>query len=430
MSRILFLSFIIYSLIILALASVNGLLIIMVLPVLLYLGAGLLFGPENIELTVERELSQDRALPGTPVEVSISLTNLGERLENILLFDQLPHGLKLIDGDTSLMTSLDTGETARLQYSVQAKRGYYRFQHVIIEAADRLGIRQKNLTLDAEGRLFVQPVVKSVGRVNIRPRGTRVYAGYIPARKGGAGVEFFGVREYQQGDPLRWINWRASARHRNTLFINEFEQERVADVSIILDTRQRSEVKVNGGSSLFECSVQATAALAESFLNDGNRVGLLQYGTQLDWTIPGYGKVQRERILQSLARSAPGASMIFEKLENLPKRLLPSNSQLVFISPLHNDDVDILIQLRARGYALLVISPDPVSFELGEIDSHNETNALASRLARIERTLMLHKLRQAGIQVLDWDVNIPLDGALHVALSRPVPQVHPIEVRT
>ena len=249
MSRILFLSFIIYSLIILALASVNGLLIIMVLPVLLYLGAGLLFGPENIELTVERELSQDRALPGTPVEVSISLTNLGERLENILLFDQLPHGLKLIDGDTSLMTSLDTGETARLQYSVQAKRGYYRFQHVIIEAADRLGIRQKNLTLDAEGRLFVQPVVKSVGRVNIRPRGTRVYAGYIPARKGGAGVEFFGVREYQQGNPLRWINWRASARHRNTLFINEFEQERVADVSIILDTRQRSEVKVKGGSS-------------------------------------------------------------------------------------------------------------------------------------------------------------------------------------
>ena len=120
--------------------------------------------------------------------------------------------------------------------------------------------------------------------------------------------------------------------------------------------------------------------------------------------------------------------MIFEKLENLPKRLLPSNSQLVFISPLHDDDVDVLIQLRARGYALLVISPDPIIFEMEGHDSQDETDALASRLARIERSLMLHKLRQAGMQVLDWDVNTPLDGALHVTLSRPVPQVHSIEV--
>lgn len=428
MSRILFLSIIIYSLIILALSSVNGILLGLVLPVLLYLGAGLAFGSEEVKLSIEREIGQDRALPGVPVDIIVRITNLGNRLESLLLFDQPPNGLVLVDGETSLMTSLGAGESAELVYTIQAKRGYYRFREVIVETADHLGIRQKTVSLNAGGRIFVQPVVKPLGRVNIRPRGTRVYSGYIPARKGGAGVEFFGVREYQQGDPLRWINWRASARHRNSLYINEFEQERVADVSIILDTRRRSEVKVDGGNSLFECSVQAAAALAESFLSDGNRVGLLQYGTQLDWTIPGYGKIQRERILQSLARSKPGASMIFEKLENLPKRLLPSNSQLVFISPLHDDDVDVLIQLRARGYALLVISPDPIIFEMEGHDSQDETDALASRLARIERSLMLHKLRQAGMQVLDWDVNTPLDGALHVTLSRPVPQVHSIEV--
>ncbi len=429
MKRILFLGVTIYALVILAFASVNGALLGLALPVLLYMGVGLLFGPDDVELSVERDIGQDRVLPGVPVNISIRITNLGRRLESLSLFDQLPNGLTLIDGETSLMTSLEAGETAELIYTVRAERGYYRFREVVVETADRLGIRQKNVTFSAEGRLFVQPVVQRIGRVNIRPRGTRVYAGYIPARKGGSGIEFFGVREYQQGDPLKWINWRASARHRNSLFINEFEQERVADVGIILDTRRRSEVRVNGGNSLFECGVQAAAALAESFLNDGNRVGLLQYGTQLDWTYPGYGKVQRERILQSLARAEPGESMVFEKLENLPKRLLPANSQLVLISPLQNDDVDVLIQLRARGYALMVISPDPVIFELAGLDAQDETSSLASRLARIERTLMLHKLRQAGIQVLDWDVDTPLDGALHVTLSRPVPLVHPIEVR-
>ena len=260
MKRILFLGVTIYALVILAFASVNGALLGLALPVLLYMGVGLLFGPDDVELSVERDIGQDRVLPGVPVNISIRITNLGRRLESLSLFDQLPNGLTLIDGETSLMTSLEAGETAELIYTVRAERGYYRFREVVVETADRLGIRQKNVTFSAEGRLFVQPVVQRIGRVNIRPRGTRVYAGYIPARKGGSGIEFFGVREYQQGDPLKWINWRASARHRNSLFINEFEQERVADVGIILDTRRRSEVRVNGGNSLFECGVQAAAA--------------------------------------------------------------------------------------------------------------------------------------------------------------------------
>ncbi len=426
MKRVFILSILIYVLTILALATVNGVLLALVLPLLVYLGAGLIYGPDELALSIDRHISQDRATPGMPVEVRLKLSNHGPRLESVSIFDRLPDGLDVIAGETSLLTNLKSGESIQLDYTVQAQRGYYHFNDVSVGVADRLGVRQKNVTLAAEGRLFVQPDVQRIGRVDIRPRGTRVYAGFIPARRGGPGVEFFGVREYQHGDPLRWINWRASARHRQSIFINEFEQERVADVGIILDTRRRSEVKVDGGMSLFECGVQAAAALADSFLTDGNRVGLLLYGTQLDWTFPGYGKVQRERILQSLARAKPGESMVFEKLANLPKRLLPANSQLILISPLQNDDVEVLIQLRARGYALMVISPDPVKFELAGLDTRDKTNVLAARLARIERTLMLNKLQQAGVQVLDWDVQVPLDAALHVALSRPVPQLHPL----
>ncbi|MCL7455525.1 MAG: DUF58 domain-containing protein [Anaerolineae bacterium] len=43
---------------------------------------------------------------------------------------------------------------------------------------------------------------------------------FPPARAGPAPI--FGVREYQAGDPRRWINWRVSARHPRSLFTNEF----------------------------------------------------------------------------------------------------------------------------------------------------------------------------------------------------------------
>jgi uncharacterized protein (DUF58 family) len=388
MKPVLLLSGLIYLLIISALVSLNGLLLALVLPLLIYLGTGLFFGPVAINLSIQRQISVQRVLPGNPVEVRLWITNQGADLETLHIHERVPHGIEVSDGETELLGSLKAGHTLELAYTFKARRGYYRFRDVKIQAWDQLGMQSQTTTLDAEGHVYVQPPVKRIGRVNIRPRSTRVYAGFIPARKGGPGVEFFGVRQFQQGDPLRWINWHASARHQQAVFINQFELERVADVGIILDTRLRSEVRANGGESLFDCSVQAAASLADSFLNDGNRVGLLLYGTQLDWTYPAYGKVQRERILLSLARAKPGDSMVFEKLANLPKRLFPPNAQLVLISPLHSDDLPVLVHLRARGYALMVISPDPVSFEIDGLDLAAKHSDTAQRLARLERTLM------------------------------------------
>jgi uncharacterized protein (DUF58 family) len=218
------------------------------------------------------------------------------------------------------------------------------------------------------------------------------------------------------GDPRRWINWRVSARHPRTLFSNEFEQERIADVGLILDARSRSDVR-NGTDSLFEHSIRATASLAQAFLGDGNRVGLLIYGQFLDWTFPGYGKVQRERILQSLARATTGDSRIFDTLDYLPTRYFPAQSQLVVVSPLSNSDLSMLRRLRARGYQILVVRPDPVAFELEGLEPEPSVE-MAARIVRVERLLLLRKLQQAGIQVVDWQVDKPFDHVIHSSLGR------------
>ena len=102
--------------------------------------------------------------------------------------------------------------------------------------------------------------------------------GPSPPGQVAAGTDFFGVREYQPGDPPSAINWRTSARYVDKLYANEFQQERVADVGIVLDGRLRTN-EFARGHSLFEYSVQAAASLADALLNQGNRVGLLVYAT-------------------------------------------------------------------------------------------------------------------------------------------------------
>lgn len=237
--------------------------------------------------------------------------------------------------------------------------------------------------------MFIYPQVARLRRVYIRPRQTNVYSGSIPARLGGEGVEFFGVREYKSGDPPHWINWRASAHDPERLYANDFEQERVADVGIILDARTRTNLVQR--RSLLDYSVTAVSALSEAFLNDGNRVGLLIYGGYLKWTYPGYGRLQRERILHALTRARLGDSLLFNDLSYIPTRIFPPNSQLALVSPLHSEDLDILVRLSLRGYQALVISPDPAAFEYSLLPP-SPALGQARRILTMERDLLISRL--------------------------------------
>jgi uncharacterized protein (DUF58 family) len=153
-------------------------------------------------------------------------------------------------------------------------------------------------------------------------------------------------------------------------------------------------------------------------LSQGNRVGLLLYATYLGWTFPGYGKIQRERILHALANAKTGDSQVFSDLEHIPTRLFPPESQIVFVSPLIEDDLKPLIQLRAQGYDVLVVSPNPVKFELSYLPSSNPNVDLAGRVIHMERLLLLQKLQRANIHVLDWDVVEPFDLLVKRRLGR------------
>jgi uncharacterized protein (DUF58 family) len=405
-----------YALLFLGLATLNGGMLVLAIPLVVLLGAAFLWGPETPQLKITRSLSAESVPPGTPVVVTLSVVNEGPALEEVTVEDAVPPMLEVIDGEPSALFFLPAGGEVEITYTVRGKRGAFEFQDVRVTAGEYLGVFRRRVTFLVLGRLFILPEILRMRQMAIRPLRTRAYAGPVPARQGGSGVAFYGVREYQPGDPLRWINWRVSARHRHRLFTNEFEQERVADVGLILDARGRSDVRGPEGT-LFEHAVAATASLASSFLNDGNRVGLLVYGGFLDWTFPGYGKLQRKRIMEALARAETGESMVFESFDYLPTRFFPAKSQIVLVSPLCAGDPSMLIRLRARGYQVLVVSPDPVSFEARTLSAQPDVE-LAARIARLERALLLRKLRRAGIQVVDWQVERPFDRVVHASLDR------------
>jgi uncharacterized protein (DUF58 family) len=359
---------------------------------------------------VNRELAPDHLRGGQPCRIEVRLTNSGEDLEEAYFSDRLPPGV-MVEGSWKYHGPFGAGQTETLQYTVRGVRGKYEFPGVSVSVGDLLALDRKEEILPCSKTLAVLPAVEKLEKIKISPRRTRVFTGMIRSRESGAGVEFFGTRSYVPGDPLRHLNWKAGARW-DLLITNLFEQERIADVGIILDARSIVELRTDG-DSLFEHSVQAAASLAQYFLGEGNRVGLLVYGSHIEWTFPGYGKKQEGRIMAALAGAELGDHAVFKEFQYLPTRLLPSESQVIVVSPLRGEDVYPLRGLRALGYRVLIVSPDPIAFEK-RLLPQGRLRDTAEHIARMERDATLAKLRRSRVQVVDWDVR----GSLGLPIKR------------
>ncbi len=412
------LGLLIFALLLVSLATLNGALLLLALPPLLVLLLGWLGQPALPELQVTRTLFPSRAPANTPVEVTVTITNQGAALPELRVRDVLPATLTLEEGSPVWVMPLAAGETRSFTYTVSGPRGAHRFAQLEVKAWGWLGLLSETAVIHLATDLFsyLAPTFNSRSQVFIQPRRTRTYSGIIAARVGGDGTDFFGVRPYEMGDSLRRLNWHAAARHPGNLFTNEYEQERVADVGLILDTRLVSN-PTRDGHSLLEHSISAATFLVDAFINQGNRVALLLYGDAVDYVFPGYGKVQRERIMHALARARLGESQVFAELRALPTQLFPAQSQIVFVSPLLADDVPFLQRLRAYEYQVMLISPNPISYEMQTMPTGAAAD-FAARMAQLERRQMLRHLLQAGCYVLDWDVNQPFEEAAGARLRQ------------
>src|SRR5262249_47476790 len=126
-------------------------------------------------------------------------------------------------------------------------------------------------------------------------------------------------------------------------------------------------------------------------------------------------KVQRNRILTALAKAHIGTNYALESLDRLPTRFFPAKSQIVMVSSLLPDDVPVITHMRAYGYAVMVISPDPISFEAA---SYHDYGSIALRLATAERALMLRQVHRSGVPVVNWNVSQPLQAVIRETLAR------------
>jgi uncharacterized protein (DUF58 family) len=412
---------IIFGLLLVALITHNGDIAWMMLPFLIYLGAGVLQAPvlEKVHLRAKRTLEQSRSNGVPVIDVNLKIENQSVETVYLSINETSQAGMKILEGELSQLAAIRAGESTELKYTFTATRGNFSWKSIQTRVIDPLDLVETEIQLPAGATIQIRPQIKKFKAIPFRPHGTLHAPGSIPARLGGSGTDFFGVREYHPGDSLRWLDWRLTARHPRKFFTKEFEQEEIAEIGLILDSRRRTNLNI-GGKNLFESSIEATASLAEMFLHQGQRVSLLVFGETLINAFPGYGKQQLQRIMNCLSRAKIGTENSSSiSLDLIPLETFPTHALLVIISPISSDDRSFFLRLRAAGYQVLLISPDPVSFAYPVLAQvQDDISRLAIRATRLERRLRLNNIASLGIPAIDWQVERPLFPMVRNALIR------------
>ena len=377
-------------------------------PFLLALGVGLaLATPARFTAEVTAD---DRAVEGDVVTVRIHVA-AAAALDRLDVYLRLPDGLEVVAGHQASAVRLTRGEARDLELTLRANRwGNHQLGPAYVRTRDPLGFLVAEGVLVRTPAVRVYPQAETLQRI-LQPRETQVFAGSEVARRKGEGIEFADMRPWAAGDPLKRVNWRASAR-RSELWVNESHPERNTDVILFVDSF--AEARTEGGGTL-DLAVRATAALADVYGRRRDRVGLISFGGILRWLEPGMGKVQLYRIVDALLDTQIVLSYYWTELDRIPRRTLPPNALVIALSPLlDRRSADALLDLRARGYDLSVIDVSPVPFTTRPVGG---TDAIAYDLWLLRRDAVRHRLQRAGVAVAEWNDDIPLQAALEEVRS-------------
>jgi len=347
-------------------------------------------------------LDRDRALEGEEAVVRVELHAPAD-VDRVDLLLQVSDELQPTGGNPR---SVVVPRERTLELTLPCRRwGAFAVGPLLLRAGDRLGFHRWEGRAGAAQPLRVYPSVETL-RSLLEPLETQAFIGNQLSRTKGEGIEFADIRGWLPGDRVRSINWRATAR-RGELHVNQQHPERNTDVVLFLDTF--TDIR-EGTRGTLDLTVRAAASLAHRYLQRKDRVGIVSFGGYASWLLPSSGTRQLYRIVDSLLQMDIVLSFAVKGIEILPPRTLPPKALVLALTPLlDRRSAGALLDLRARGFDLVVIEVSPLPFVASGGDARAR---LAYRLWQLSREALRLRYVQAGVPVVEWRDGEALDAVL------------------
>jgi uncharacterized protein (DUF58 family) len=231
-------------------------------------------------------------------------------------------------------------------------------------------------------------------------------------RKRGLGLEFESLRDYQEGDSIRSIDWRATSRNRQLdgrpkLIVRNYQEEQDQQILFIIDSGYRLP------DLQFDSALEAMLLLSYVALKHGDSVAAASFGAHEVWIPPRKGMSAYTGLMNGLydlhSASVPSSpfSAIEKALSHLHRR-----SFIVLISNFREEDGESLSWLLPRinrRHLLLMVSfreneAEVLAFPDTEKKANTDENVLQTAAAYsylANRRRLYRKWEHSGLLVLE-----------------------------
>lgn len=372
-------------------------------------------------LTATRALSATQLRAGDALEVAVEVR--ADEAAALSLHDLAPDSFELAEGSNFGAAWFAPGQAATLRYRLRPpRRGTHPVGALRVVAYDPLFLHTAPVAEVAPAdEVVVHPRTPPAPRIRTSAAwGRTLLPGGDRASRGVQTNDFRELRPYSRGDPLKSVNWKATARESRDelrLIVNDYEVEGKKVVWIFVDA---SPYTVGGTNlqTVFDELASGALAVASHYLDLGHRVGFTLFGagpTRLLYAEGG--DAQERRMAQLLGGAQPGeAGEPIAKAVEAAKGFLAREKPLVFVFTLAGRDPGLAkALLSARALASTGRRPAPVVCVTPLAE--DEDRSIAARLVAIEEKAQLKGLERRGVTVIRYHAS---RAPLHALLAKGV----------
>ena len=319
-----------------------------------------------------RSLARGHAFVGDSVEYSVTLAN--DKVVPLIwvdIQDTFPRELELpgatvrgtgveVDREHRITTSLLPYQQVTWKYNLRClARGYHRIGPVRLRSGDIFGFTAAETRMAGVDHILVYPRIIDLKELIFPSEhplgevGSRRPIYQDPSR-------FFGLRDYQPQDPMKHIDWKATARQFQ-LQTKVFEPVVSLNVLIALNATTGEHAWQGTNRRLFERAVTVAASVANHCADAGYEFGLISNGVAVysgKWLGVPFGSSSRQLglVLESLAMAGPYSVISLSDVLQHERASLPPGATIVMVTAVITRALaNEIYDMQSRGYRVIVL---------------------------------------------------------------------------
>lgn len=362
------------------------------------------------QLAVERQLASILSVGvWSPVTVTLRYPEAASVSESVslMVFDHYPQPAEFTGLPRAL--TIARGDWITFEYRIRPlERGELQFGPLQILLNSALGLWRINQYLEAPRTIRIYPNFANIAKFALLAHDNRVAAmGIHQRRRRGEGQDFYQLREYREGDNLRQVDWKATARHRK-LISKEYQDERDQPVIFLLDCSRRMRAR-DSALSHFDHALNAMILLSYVALRQGDAVGVHSFGGPDRWLAAKKGHAMLNTIINAVydlqpTLRPPDYSLAANQLMVRQRK----RALIVILTNLRDEDSDDLlpaVRLLKRRHLVLIsnLRESVLDDTLQQpVDSFAQARLYAATCHYLnQREHTQQQLRRQGAMILD-----------------------------